>query len=172
MPMSVTGSRPPVARDDGYTLVEAMATIFIVGLLSSAVLLASPGGERRTRDAAELLATRLALANDESILANRPVALIVNDEGYGFARLRDDGWRRIETRSPLIFRPWPEGLEHRVEIDGAEVRDAAATNGAERVIRFDALGGATPARIVLSGGGVRFDVEVDEQGQTSVVRRD
>ncbi len=172
MPTLATGSRPLLAGDNGYTLVEAMATILIVAMLSSAVLLATPGRERRTRDAAELLATRLALASDESILVNRPVALIVNDEGYGFARLQDDGWRRIETRSPLIFRAWPDGLEHRVEVHGAAGQDVAARNDGGRVIRFDALGGATPAQITLSGTGVRFDVDVDGQGRASVVRRD
>ncbi|MDX2235199.1 MAG: GspH/FimT family pseudopilin [Hyphomonadaceae bacterium] len=167
MPISATGDLR--TADAGYTLLEALATLMIVGLLSTAVLLSSPGPERRTRDAAEQLAARLALASDESILLNRPVALVVNAEGYGFARLQDDGWRRIETRSPLIFRPWPNGIEYRVEgADGAG--QPGGTDG--RVLRFDPLGGATPARIVLSGAGARYEIAVSAQGETSVIRRD
>lgn len=156
--------------DAGYTLLEALATLAIVGLLSTAVLLSSPGPERRTRAAAEEFAARLALASDESVLINRPVALVLSAEGYGFARLQDDGWRRIETRSPLIFRPWPNGIEHRVE--AAEGLAPGIPEEATRVVRFDSQGGATPARIVLSGGGAQYEIVVGPQAETRVARRD
>jgi general secretion pathway protein H len=137
-----------------------------VALMASAVLLAVPGPDRATRNAAEGLAARLAMASEESIVRNRPVALVVTHEGYGFARLEERGWMRIETASPLAFRAWPDGVAYRVESASVDT----AQREAGRVVRFDAMGGATPARIVLSGSGARFSVEIDGQGGTHVAQ--
>jgi general secretion pathway protein H len=170
MPISAIGNERltgrAFGRDSGVTLVEAMVTLFIVGLLVGAVMLVAPQQDRETRSAAEALARRLALAGEESILTNRPVALQVTAQGYGFARLEKEGWRRIESGSPLTFQVWPQGVDHAVQ---------AETPGAEEgapVVRFDALGGATPARIVLKRGGVQWAVAVDGQGQAHVARVD
>jgi type II secretion system protein H len=152
-------------RDSGVSLVEAMATLLIIGLMVSAVMLMAPPQDSETRAFAERLAARLALASEESILTNRPVALLVTAEGYGFARLEESGWRRIESGAGLTFRAWPDGVAYSID-----ARDAQG--GDDRVVRFDALGGATPARIVLSRGGVRWSVAVDGQGQSHVARVD
>jgi type II secretion system protein H len=168
MPMSETGRNSRARGEAGYTLIEALATLAIVGLLASAVVLAAPSPDRRAREAAEALAARLAHAGEESIMTNRPVAFIANEKGYGFAHLQQDGWRRIEGRSPLSFRAWPEGASFRIE--GA-TREAILGEEAYGVY-FAPVGEATPARIELTNGGVRFDVELDAQGGARVVRHD
>jgi general secretion pathway protein H len=152
-------------RDSGVSLVEAMATLLIIGLAVSAVMLTASPQERETRALAERLAAHLTLASEESILTNRPVALLVTPEGYGFARLEEGGWRRIESGSALTFRAWPDGVDCRIE-----ARETQSDDG--RVVRFDALGGATPARIMLSRGGVRWSVAVDGKGESHVARED
>jgi type II secretion system protein H len=164
MPISATGRTE--RADSGYTLVEALTTLVIVGLVASAVMILAPGPDRTTGRFAEAMAARIAAASEESIIVNRPVGLFITDEGYGFARLEAAGWRRSTPASPLAFRPWPEGVAASVENAGAE--DPARADGL--VARFDALGGATPARIVLSGDGVRWIVEIDGQGRAHVER--
>jgi type II secretion system protein H len=162
MPTSAIGSDRR-SSDAGVSLVEAMATLFIIGLMVSAVVLMAPPQDRETRALAERLAAHLTRASEESIIANRPVALVVTSEGYGFARLEENGWRPIETGSPLTFRAWPEGVAYSIEAHEAE-------HDTDRVVRFDPLGGATPARIVLARGGVRWSVAVDGQGESHVAR--
>lgn len=167
MPMSATGNRPP-RRDDGYTLVEAMVTLAVLGLVAGAVMLSAPQPAHRVRDEATRLAARLAHASDESVMTNRAVALVVTPHGYGFARLEADGWRPIEAQRTLSFRQWPDGLD-------VSVKDAppdAQTTAEGRVVRFDPVGTATPGRIALVDAGVRYDVEVGGQAQIQVVRRD
>jgi general secretion pathway protein H len=167
MPTSAIGNRF-AARDAGVSLVETLSALAIIALVASVVLLAAPGPDRTTRDAAERLAARLAAASEESIVRNRPVALVVTNEGYGFARLEENGWVQIEAASPLTFRAWPEGVTYRV--------DSASTDSVQReagrVVRFDAMGGATPTRIVLSGAGARFRVEIDGQGAVHVAEQE
>jgi len=161
MPISATGNR--LAPDAGVTLVEALTALMIVGLMAGAVILMAPGAGRTTRIEAERLAARAALASEESIIANRPVSLVVTDNGYGFERLEDNGWFPAEQRSPLAFRPWPANIDVRVEQRAGEADDP-------RVVRFDATGGASPARLVLSGAGVRWRVDIDAQGRAYVTQ--
>lgn len=164
MPISATGS-DRIARDAGFSLVEAMTALMIVGLMAGAVLLLAPGSDHKTRTEAERLAARVVAAGEESIVVNRPLALIITRDGYGFERLEERGWAPEAPNSPLGFRAWEDDIEARVEI---------AANGPDdvRVARFDALGGATPAMIVLDGGGARWRVSIDGQGDAHVARAD
>lgn len=162
MPISATGNNRP-ARDAGFSLVEAMTALMIVGLMAGAVLLLAPGADHKTRTAAERLAARVAAASEESIVVNRPLALLVTRDGYGFERLEEHGWSPEAPNSPLGFRAWEDDIEARVEV---------AANGPDdaRVARFDAMGGATPAAIVLEGGGARWRVSIDGEGDAHVAR--
>jgi Type II transport protein GspH len=99
------------------------------------------------------------LASEESVIANRPVGLMLTTEGYGFARLEADGWRE-QRGGALGFRRWPPGAVVRVE--GAE--DAPPGP----VVRFTALGEATPARIALEREDARWRIDVNAQGEINV----
>jgi general secretion pathway protein H len=158
MPISAVGNR----RDAGFTLVEALTTLMVIGLVAGAVMLAIPGPDRETRAFAERFAARLALAGEESVIVNRPVALVMNAQGYGFAKLDETGWEDMSAGSPLSFRPWPRNLEARVE--------AAEDREGEQAVRFDPIGSATPARIVLAAPGSAWRVDVDGQGRAHVAR--
>lgn len=160
MPISATGSKR-FANDAGVTLVEAMVALMIVGLMAGAVVLMAPGPGRETREEADRLAARIVMAGEESIVLNRTMALVATEEGYGFERLESDGWVEAEHGTALGFRAWPSGLDVRIEETEAQGEDP-------RVVRFDALGETTPARIVISGAGVRWRVSIDGQGEVNV----
>ncbi len=161
MPISVTGNR--LRRDAGVSLVEVLTALMVVGLLAGAVVLLAPGPDHKARVEAERVAARILAASDESVLSNRSMALVVTPEGYGFERLEPEGWRPAAGSAVLSFRAWPDDFDVRIEErDG----DAADT----RVIRFDPLGGATPAKLLLSAAGARWSVAVDGQGRTYVSR--
>ena len=160
-PISATGNRR-FGRDAGVSLVEAMVALVIIGLIVGTVVVLAPGPGRRTQTEAERLAARISFAAEESIVVNRTLALVVTNEGYGFERLEDNGWTPAEQSSPLGFRAWPSEIEARVDqVEGAD--DA-------RVARFDAIGGATPVTVVLSGAGARWSVVVDAQGGVDVAQ--
>ncbi|HRO03444.1 MAG TPA: GspH/FimT family pseudopilin [Terricaulis sp.] len=163
MPTLAIGNKPP--PDAGFSLVEALTALMVIGLLVGAVVLAAPGADHKVRDEAQRLAARIVAAQDESILINRPVALVVTQNGYAFERLEHQGWVAAGHGAPLGFRAWPADLNVQIEQqEGAE--------GDARIARFDALGGATPAALVLSGWGASWRVSVNGRGQAHVARAD
>lgn len=158
MPILAIGSK----RDDAFSLVEAMVTLVIIGLLVSGVMLAAPGPDRQMRGFAEEFAARVSVASEESIVTNRPHVLVLSRDGFGYMRQEASGLRRLEGRSALGFRAWPEEVSYRIETP------APTDDG--RVARFDALGGATPAEIVLSRGASHWRVSIDGGGFAHVAR--
>ncbi len=160
-------SLSPVSRSAGFTLIEVLATLGIVALTASAVLLMSPGADSRLRAALEKMAARIDLAADESVMMNRQLAFVATRDGYHFERLDEDGWRRLETIPALGFQPWPGGDAPDFETADTSESEEGATH---RLSRFDPLGGATPMLLRFGSGEEGWSVEIDDQGAVHVER--
>lgn len=157
MPTSAIGraERRP-GRSSGFTLVETMVVLAIIGLMTAvvAVNLPSPGGTLAHES--ERLAARLLAARDNAILANRETAAILDARGYRFVERDGKAWRPLDEE-PLTPAEWrggtapvlPENGELRVSFDSvgmSEPRVLALVNGDRRA-----------ALRVLGSGEVRLD---------------
>ncbi len=101
----------------GFTLLELLMVILVVGILSSVVLLnINLGGpERQLPEEAERLSALLALASDEAVMENREYGLKVEADGYVFLCFSEDTqrWRPCAGRL-FAAHTLPEGLELRL----------------------------------------------------------
>lgn len=161
-------SPPPnsTRRDTGFTLVEMMVTLAVIGLLASAVMLAAPGADTRLHSEIDRLAARLKLASDQSVLMNRQIALVAAPEGYHFERREEDGWIRMDTPAPLGFQPWPGKAPPRIEAPTTTEEDGETS----RLAEFDPLGGASAMRLIFGESGLAWRVAIDEAGEIRVDR--
>ena len=150
---TATGFRP---HTQGFTLVELMVVLFIVGLLGAAVMLTAPGeGDVLARDA-DALATRLVRAQEEAILGTRAIQVVVDAAGHRLERQDFDRWEALDE-APFQAVAWTPGTAP--AFDGA----------AERVtFRFDESGGARVAAVALQRDGQRTRVGVGDDARIHV----
>jgi general secretion pathway protein H len=153
MPTSATGAERRVG-EAGFTLVELMVVMAIVGLTASAVLLTSTGAPRLSREA-EALAVRLGQARDEAVMSARAVEVVVDAKGYAFRTRTRRGWAALEP--PFQTQAWPDGVT-------ANLSDAEGIGA----VRFEVTGAATPAAVYLSRADERLRVSIDGAGAVRV----
>jgi general secretion pathway protein H len=136
----------------GFTLVELMVVLVIIGLAASAVVLAMPEAGGSIAGEADRFAARAKAARDTAILESRPVALQIGRGGYEVAR-RDGGvWRTV------------------AHYDWVERTIADVGGNGEASIRFDSTGFSEPARITLRRGDDRAVIDIGADGGVHVVR--
>lgn len=157
-PTSETGADPRAAQAhhrSGFSLVELMVVVALIGLAATAVVLTLPDPSGRLDDEAARLRARLNLARDEAVLGGRPVALRLDADGYAFLRREDGQWRALDE-APLKPAEW--SAHARPVLDGVN----------SRMIVFDPAGTAEPAHVRLMRNGRTVELTVDAAGEVTL----
>ena len=132
----------------GFTLIELMVVIAIIGVASAAVVWALPDPRGRLRDEATRFAARVRAAHDTAIVEARPVSVWVSPGGYGFDERTGGRWQAIGEK-PLRVAQWGKGVR------------PALTSARDR-LTFDPTGLADRA----------LDVQLTRDGETATVQID
>ena len=137
-------SRPD--RSGGFTLLEMMIVLVIMGLMLSLIVTRGPWRSHTlvAKGAAGELASALREARSRAIGSNRPVSLTVDLKQRSY---------QIGQQTPKRL---PDGLDISLLTVSGEVR-----KGADPGIRFDPDGSSTGGRITLADGARKLQVGVD-----------
>jgi general secretion pathway protein H len=145
-----------VCRDaaTGFTLLELLVVLVILGIVAGVVSLSvAPGEHRRMSHEVDRLAALFRLAHDETRVSGRPITWIADTDGYRF--VVEDSVRGDEMPDdPLRPRAWPfpvQDVDAPVIVFGREpllnpVKIRVAGSGRVLMLRLDEFGTLTEVR--------------------------
>ena len=144
------------AKERGFTLLELMVVVAIIGFVSAAVILAMPDPRGRVIEDADKFAARVSAARDNAVIQARPMGVWVSASGYGFEQRGAGQWIPLEDR-PFATTEWRQGT-------GALVGESGRAQ-----ISFDSTGLPTePLTVRLVREGERASVSIDMSGKVMV----
>ena len=184
-----SGIARPDAERAGFTLVELLVVLVVVGLMTGVVVLIMPDKISGAEADARRFAARLVLAAEESVISGDTIGVMITRDGYAFRRLYRGQWRAAGSNSPFgakgrekdraIDMRWGDGVLVLFERNGQPVvlaaglppdnNENAALNGLAPTLLLDPLGMVTPFRLVIHDDEGRFAVTAGPDGLIEVV---
>lgn len=122
-------------RASGFTLIEMMVVLVIIGLMVAGAVLAlgSLGRDRSLDDATARLEALVSYARERAELQTREFGLRVLPDGYAFmvldVGLQGSVWRYADGDDALRHRNFPPGIEPALYVDGRKVTLSADRDG-------------------------------------------
>ncbi|HXC40594.1 MAG TPA: GspH/FimT family pseudopilin [Burkholderiales bacterium] len=155
--------RPNRRRGRGFTLIEMLVVVLVMGLLVGLVAAATrPVGRDSLRTEAERLAQLLDLAGEEARLGGKPVAWTSDGQTYHFWRWRNGtGWTEIRD-DPLHARRLPDDMSI------PELRVEGGRRGDAMRIEFSPYGAQPAYGVALALGGERRTILGSPMGEVSI----
>lgn len=149
MPTSVTGNK---LAQNGFTLIELMLVIAIIGIATAAVVLTMPASGGRVRAEAEAFAARAIAARDDAIVQSRDTSIWVTPIGYGASRRQRGAWQPMGGRA---FQPanWKPGTTALVDTTGTQRAVFDTTGAVTTPVIFTLVRNADRATVTISGDG-------------------
>ncbi|RVU39886.1 type II secretion system protein GspH [Rheinheimera riviphila] len=106
----------------GFTLIEVLLVILLIGLLASAVVINFSGESRDKQLVTQTgqLQQLIHIASETAMLKQQELGLFVDNEGYRFMLFQDDKWHSISEPKSLRPRQFPPGYKIELELEGLE----------------------------------------------------
>ena len=165
--ISITERRLRSRASRGFTLIEIMVVVVIVGLMVAGAVLAlgSLGTDRSLEQESRRLQALMAYARDQAELQTREFGLRLVPDGYEFVvldvGLKQSQWRTAGEDDSLRKRTWPGGIQAELDVDGRRVVIKADVSGSEPL----------PQVMLLSSGEMSsFNVRLHREGNEATAQ--
>ena len=173
--ISVSSTRRPVRfRSAGFTLIEIMIVVFIIGLITAAAVITFAGDTRDTEldREAERLDALFDYAREQAELQTRDYGFRADIHTYSFVvfDVIQNQWRAATEDEALRERELPEGIEPAMVVEGRRIvlaQKKPAIDDFKPQVMIFANGDLTSFEFILQreGGGERARLYSDEQTQ-------
>jgi general secretion pathway protein H len=184
MPTSGTGiyrGRPAPAREAGFSLLELLVVVMIIGLLVRAVTLSWDvlGNDREIEQETARLRGVIDLLHEEALMQSRDYGVMFTATGYRFYvyDYRELKWVEPPNDRLLAQHNLLPQLSMSLVLDGREVPlvpdfDSQDIENAEPQIMLLSSGEVTPFTLEMTRAGIdgRFELTAELDGKIAVVQ--
>jgi general secretion pathway protein H len=150
-----------VARQHaGFTLLELMVVLVIIGIVFGAAMLSMRGDDVATlmQQESQRMETLINLASDEAVIRGEELALRVDQDGYEFMVLADTGWKAAND-GMLKKYTMPATVELHLDVSGDSPVLAGKDEDPDRKEKQEDKAQAPQVYILSSGELTPFSVQ-------------
>ena len=147
--------------EGGFTLVELLTVIFIIGLTGSLVVFTIPTRSSPAERTLSVLTQDIQQVSDRALLSGRVYAIDLIEDGYQVKVWQDGSWRTAGRSST-----------GRQDVMDIRLRGRASdTDDARPELVFDPTGVNDPVELEVRAGGDRFIVTISPDGKVTHEQR-
>ncbi|TNE66122.1 MAG: type II secretion system protein GspH [Alphaproteobacteria bacterium] len=160
----------PARADTGFSLVEVMVVVAIIGLMAGAVVMAIPSSDTRLERVAETTERAFVALSRESVLTGRVIGVRFDAEGFQTLAATDNGWQvDADVLKPDALRFGPASFAA-LEVAGVEMEPK--TGEVTPHIWFLPTGEQPPFKLTLTLGDTEAVLTGSGDGRFKVKRHD
>jgi len=140
-------------KSRGFTLIEMLVVVVIIGILASAVVIGFVGSdkEQNLRTEAERLATLIEMARSQAVQRNEEWGLTVAPDSYQFVVLDEPNHRWVEQKDGTFRKRSIENMTLSVQVDAVAVPGDKSKDNVPNIVLFS------------SGEQTPFDIDITPQ---------
>ena len=167
------------SRSRGFTLLELLVVIVLIGIIISfAVLSIGDGGrQERLKQEAQRIYSLFALAGEEAVLRSLEFGVVVRKQGYAFVVYDGEGWLPITDDDMFREHSLPDAVELSLFMDGLQVDLTSQPDEKEGAntpqLLFFSSGERSPFELLLSyrdGSPLAYRLQVPLLGPAQLER--
>ncbi len=146
----------------GFTLVEVMSVLLIIGLMTAVVVISLPPKTDPLITDGQAIRSDLRALAQAAIVQQKPFGLILRKDGYEIVRYENGLWRSVGHKNPKA-----KGAALFLYKDGLKIDVKKAEKLGEPLIRFDTTGLATPFELRIEAGAQTYIIHAGPDGKIS-----
>lgn len=155
----------------GFTLIEMLVVMVIIGIILSFATLGISHGETPLKQEAQRLASLVKLARFEALLQTQAMGLFFDSESYHFYQFQEQHWQSLEDDD--VFRPrFLQGpLQLTLNIDNMPVPlEKCKINPCLPQLLLLSDGESTPFEIILTADHLSYHLMGTATGEITLQR--
>ncbi len=155
--------RPIPRKTAGFTLVEILAVLMIIGLMTGVVVVSLPPPPDPLIKQGQELKSDIAGAAEAAVIRQKPYGVILHKNSVDIVRYQNGLWQTVRPISmETVGHPTLHLLQNGLAVDLEKAEKLGIP-----LIRFDATGLATPFELRLESGAKRYILRGSVDGSLS-----